>query len=236
MHSQFFTDNFSFVSFSLEHWCSILVFTLLFIVFLWMTLNKKETETQRRILIISCIAIFIVQIMKVCIKMYLGNFDSSQDLPLHLCNTLPVFLAFAFARRRRVEWAICFLLIMTGTFQSLITPTLEHSFPHYEYWRYWIIHVGLVLLAIAPTMIWKYRIVLKDVFWGWIAINIIAFSVMAINVPLRSNYMYMQAKPSGQTIYDLLGPWPWYILSLEFVSILLFLLAYLPFWIIKRRS
>lgn len=32
--------------------------------------------------------------------------------------------------------------------------------------------------------------------------------------------MYLNAKPPGATFYDLLGPWPDYILMLEFILIL----------------
>ena len=41
--------------------------------------------------------------------------------------------------------------------------------------------------------------------------------------------MYLNAKPPGATIYSILGPWPWYILSLEGVIFILFSLLLIPF-------
>ena len=35
--------------------------------------------------------------------------------------------------------------------------------------------------------------------------------VFAINVVLGANYMYLNAKPAGPTILDLMGDWPVYV-------------------------
>ena len=41
--------------------------------------------------------------------------------------------------------------------------------------------------------------------------------------------MFLRAKPVTGSALDLLGPWPWYILSVEGMGLALFLLLYLPF-------
>ena len=48
--------------------------------------------------------------------------------------------------------------------------------------------------------------------------------------------MFMVAKPDGKTMYDLLGDWPYYILQLEFVALLLFSLIYLPFYLAEKAN
>jgi len=45
--------------------------------------------------------------------------------------------------------------------------------------------------------------------------------------------MFLMEKPMGGSILDFLGPWPWYLLSLEFVGLLMLLLCYAPFAIIN---
>lgn len=234
--SQFYIDNFNFIRYSSEHYLSIGISFILFSTILYLGIAKKNEQSQRRFLIGFCLWLFGVQMMKLFIKLYLGNFDHTEDLPLHLCNFLPLLFAFSLFTKRRIYWAICFLLIMTGTAQSLVTPTLIHSFPHYEAFRYWIIHMGLVLVVFVPLIIWRYRLQIKDIFWGWVSINVLAFSVYGINEILGSNYMYMQGKPPGDTIYTILGPWPWYILTLEFVSVLLFTIVYLPFGLLAYTN
>lgn len=232
----FFRDNFSFQANGLEHLLSVAVFTILFFLILFANHKHKSFDKQKRFIIIFSLVIFGCQIAKTFIRIGLGNFDHTHDLPLHLCNIMPLLLPLALYLEKRVYWAICFMWIMAGTFQSLITPTLEHSLPHYEYFRYWIVHVGLVLGVFYPIIYWGYRLKVQDIFWGWLTINGLAFIIYHINNLLGSNYMYMQGKPGEGTIYDLLGPWPWYILSLEFVAILLFTILFVPFYIFEKIS
>ncbi len=40
-----------------------------------------------------------------------------------------------------------------------------------------------------------------------------AVAVFAFNLAAGTNYGYLNAKPAATTVLDLLGPWPWYLLS-----------------------
>lgn len=54
-------------------------------------------------------------------------------------------------------------------------------------------------------------------------------AVGAINKLLRSNYLFIAHKPETASLIDILGPWPWYILVLEGIGLVLFTLLYVPF-------
>jgi uncharacterized membrane protein YwaF len=41
--------------------------------------------------------------------------------------------------------------------------------------------------------------------------------------------MFIAHKPETASLMDMLGPWPWYILSLELVGLAVSLLLYSPF-------
>ncbi|MBM3790173.1 MAG: TIGR02206 family membrane protein, partial [Acidobacteria bacterium] len=43
------------------------------------------------------------------------------------------------------------------------------------------------------------------------------------------NYGYLRRPPSQPSLLDYLGPWPWYILSLELIALCIFILLTLPF-------
>ena len=57
-----------------------------------------------------------------------------------------------------------------------------------------------------------------------------------INLVLGSNYMYLSAPPDGTLSPFFIGPWPWYIVFLEFVALAMFLAVYAPFALAERES
>ena len=64
--------------------------------------------------------------------------------------------------------------------------------------------------------------------------------VYPINVWLGSNYLVINSKPATASLLDLLPDWPVYILYLEALGFLTFLILYLPFiikdWKEKRMN
>jgi hypothetical integral membrane protein (TIGR02206 family) len=53
--------------------------------------------------------------------------------------------------------------------------------------------------------------------------------MVIVNALLDANYLYLRAKPPGPSIYDYLGPWPWYVLSAWVLGLVVCVLCYLPF-------
>ena len=58
---------------------------------------------------------------------------------------------------------------------------------------------------------------------------ILPFIVLA-NILLDANYLFMAEKPIISNPF-LIGEWPWYLIILEFASLLNFAIVYLPFGI-----
>jgi hypothetical integral membrane protein (TIGR02206 family) len=59
--------------------------------------------------------------------------------------------------------------------------------------------------------------------------------VGVVNWLLGSNYLFIAHKPDTPSLIDVLGPWPWYILSLEALALVLCLGLYLPYALRDRR-
>ena len=53
--------------------------------------------------------------------------------------------------------------------------------------------------------------------------------IMLINKLVNGNYMFLSHKPDSASLLDVLGPYPWYILSLEGLLIGLSLIVWLIF-------
>jgi hypothetical integral membrane protein (TIGR02206 family) len=232
--SAFYTDTISFSSYGTEHFWSVSVVAIFGIWFLRRGKYIWNEKQKWQNVIIFATVLYGVQLFKTFIRMYLGNFDITEDLPLQLCNILPLLLMFGLYYKSRILLSVTFFWILAGTAQANITPTLQNTFPHYEAIRYWAIHMGLPVIAIYLYYALGYRFTLKDAVRSALALNILAAVIYPVNILLGSNYLYLNSKPPGTTIYNLLGPWPWYILNIEFLMLVLFSAVLVPFYIYEK--
>ena len=67
---------------------------------------------------------------------------------------------------------------------------------------------------------------LKAIFW----INLYALGIYFVNDALGSNYLMVNAKPDVPSLLDLLPAWPWYILWMEGIGLITFIVLYVPFY------
>ena len=114
------------------------------------------------------------------------------------------------------------------------------AFPHIDFFYYFIGHGLIIIGVIYATVLFKYRPVLKSIWRAFVGLVFYAALVAPINWILGTNYMYLFGKPKVQSLYDYLGPLPWYLLSLIPVAFFFFFLYYSPFWVTdlvrKRRQ
>jgi len=232
--SSFYTDTTDFVAYGAEHYLSVLAVVLFGVWFLYSGKYRWGEKAKWRNPIIFAAFLFAVQLFKLFIRMYLGNVDYTEDLPFHLCNILPLLMIIGLVYKSRLILSVIFFWILGGTFQANLTPTLENVLPHYEAIRYWLIHSGLPILAVYTFYVLEYRFTIRDVVRSALGLNILAIVIYPINLLIDSNYLYLMGKPAPGTLYDILGPWPWYILSLEMVMMVLFSIVLIPFYIYTR--
>lgn len=231
-----FNDNGNFFNYGFEHLLSFLLWIAFVIYVLYAGRYQWNLFQQKLYITILISFAAFTQLFKIVTKLNLGTFDITTDLPLHLCNIMPFFMPFIMWYKNRFLWAFFFFWIIGGTFQSLITTTLTESFPHFENIRYWAVHSILTLAALYGGIVYRFDLKFKDVVYSWLGLNTLAAFIYPLNVALSSNYLYLNAKPAGTTMYDLLGPWPWYIVSLEFATFIIFSILFLIFKLFKNKG
>ena len=150
------------------------------------------------------------------------------SLPVHLCDVVACLLAVALLRRSQRCAELGYLWGLSGTAQGLITPGLEYGFPAPEFFGFFLQHGGVPAIALGlalgtrlaprPGAVWRAM--------GWI--NVYLAAIFVLNWLCGTNYGYVNHKPPPPTLMDFLGPWPLYILSLQAVALVFFLLLLLP--------
>jgi hypothetical integral membrane protein (TIGR02206 family) len=226
----FLIDNGNFTNYGMEHGLAFIA-CILFIGYVLYQGRSVWTDNQKRkyVTVICALGAF-TQLFKVFYKSQTGIFDPTNDIPLHLCNLMTLIMPFVMWYRLRIAWGIIFFWIIAGCAQSIFTPTLTESLPHYEAIRYWMVHAVIILGALYGWYAYRWVITWKDAARSIIGLNLLAAIIYPINLFFNSNYMYLNGKPPGKTFYDLLGPWPDYILTLELVVISFFTIMLIPFY------
>lgn len=216
---------------SLQHLFPVFVGIVIGIILIYYAKNKCNSQQQKTIF--NVLGAFIsLTIIAFNIYIYsLGNYNISTDLPLFLCSFMALIIPVYTYYRKYWMYEILFFWILAGTLQGVITPDIAEGFPVFDYFRYWIVHIGLLIVMFYATFVFNNRPKFKSVFKSIIALQFYILIMYAINLILNSNYSYLNSKPEGASVLDYFGDWPYYIVVAQLVIIPYCLLIYLPFYI-----
>lgn len=150
-------------------------------------------------------------------------------LPLHLCDVTVWLTAYAAVRRSSEAFSIAYFWGMAGTTMALLTPDVQGLSWNYPTVQFFVSH-GLVVTTLL-TMAISGMVSLDRTSWwkALIVLHVYAAALAAFNVLFGTNYLYLMSKPSGSTLLDLFGPWPWYLIVADAIGAVLFYLLSLPF-------
>ena len=146
----------------------------------------------------------------------------NDSLPFYLCDVVAIVLAFALFTKNQRLVEIGYLWAIAGTLQGLIMPTLWFDHGELEFYIFFLQHGGGPVAAIF--LVWGLGIVplkgamRRAIYWslGYMVI------VMFINWIIGANYGFLNHKPAGGTLFDHMGPWPHYLVTLQVIAYALY--------------
>lgn len=209
------------------------LFAVLFIKYAKRNLNQKQQN--RAIHIFACVISLVVVGFHMH-KISLGNYNITTDLPLYLCSLLGLVIPIFTYYRKYWMYEVLLFWIIGGTLQAVLTPDIALGFPSFDYFRYWVVHLGLLIVIFYVTYVLNMQPKLKSVFKSFFALQLYVIIMIAVNYMLDANYFYLNEKPQSASLLDYFGEWPWYILVGQIIIIPLFLLIYLPFYLAKNNQ
>lgn len=224
----------AFQAYSLPH-VTVLILVPLVIAFLVRRARRHPDRARRQnvVLAVCMLALYPIALL---VGWRQGWLTLENALPCHLCDITAACAAVALLTGRQ-RWAeIVWFWGIAGTLNGLLTPTAPDEFPAATFFLFFALHGGVVISAVylvfglglkpQPGAVWR--------AFGWAQVYLAMASV--VNFTMGVNYGYLRAKPSQASLLDVLGPWPWYVLALEGVALILFSLLYLPFARRRRPS
>lgn len=218
-----------FQSFTPEHYLLIGIFLAVLLALIAIGRHRGDDERFRRgfAILIPCFTVpgQILQLLP-------GEYDRGTSLPLQYCDLAWMIAIYALWTRKDWAFTLTFLWGTTLTLQGVITPSLGEQFPEPRYFMFWGMHfltiwAAAYLAATGSKLTWPLYRFAVVVTAAWAAV------VMTFNGLTGENYGYLNRKPPGTSLLDLLPGWPLYVL-IEIVVIAAVWAAIT--WAFTRRS
>ncbi|MGB3607296.1 MAG: TIGR02206 family membrane protein [Psychroserpens sp.] len=218
---------------SVEHLLPIIISIVVAVVLITTATRFSSEKKQRTIHYIALfISVFVIvfHLYHIVFKTY----DFKTDLPLYLCSLLGLLVPIYTYYQKYWMFEILLFWIIAGTLQGVITPDISEGFPSFDYFRYWIVHLGLLLVIFYSIFVFKLKPKLRSVLKSFLALQIYVIAMVIINVALDANYFYLNRKPESASLLDYFGEWPYYIIVGQLIILPLFLIIYAPFYFRRK--
>ncbi|MBM7584178.1 putative integral membrane protein (TIGR02206 family) [Bacillus pakistanensis] len=227
----------TFTLYSYSHIAALMVFLMVLLI---MICSFQKWKNQRGEKIIGWLLFSLLAGSEIFYQIWAisyGVWDSRETLPLHLCSFSTFFGIYLYFKKNNILFYFYFYIGFIPPILALITPDLLFEFPHFRYFKFFIQHMAIPLMAVFLLITRKYTLSFKSIIYGVITLNLMIFPIGLINRWIGSNYFFLAGPPKGDTVLTFFGKGIVYYINLEFAAFLLFFISFLcSKWIIKFQS
>ncbi|PKN93523.1 MAG: TIGR02206 family membrane protein [Chloroflexi bacterium HGW-Chloroflexi-6] len=234
----FFAKDFSGSPFTLmgrEHLLAMAILIALNIALL--RLRNSSPALRKQTALVMALVLWANEIGWHVWNASIGKWDLQTMLPLHVCSILVWLGGWMLVRRDKTIYEYMYFLGIGGALQAILTPDLGiYGYPHYRFFQTFISHGLIVTAAIYMTTVEGFRPTWGSMKRVIIGGNIYMLIVTGINWLVGGNYMFTMHKPETASLFDIMPAWPWYLLVVQLIGLVMFLILYLPFIIKDWRA
>ncbi len=223
-----------FAHWSALHICILLLTVILPALLIFAARKYRATRFPRAVGAVFGIVLLANYLAYVAYRASAGYWEARYDLPMELCNWATFAAAIALLTGNAFLAELAYFWVMAGSINGVISPDLSVSFPHIYFFIFFIAHSGLVCGALYLVFGLQLYPRPGAVLRVFLFSQVYLASAFAINFLLGGNYGYTMAKPGSASLLEALGPWPWYLLSLEGLALAFYTILYFPFWLYRR--
>ncbi|MDF2788438.1 MAG: hypothetical protein K0S80_1536 [Neobacillus sp.] len=224
--------EYDFEMFSVSHFV-IITLLILGSFFIFIYREKLKDKKWRKAEVTVGISLIIIEVSYHLWMAANDMWEVSHAIPLELCSISLILSLLLLLTRKKVIYEILLFTALLGASQAIFTPLLNFDFPHFRFFHFFYTHVMMIWVVFYFTWVQGYRPTIWSVVKLFVFLNVLLPIIMLINKAVDGNYMFLSHKPNSASLLNLLGPYPWYILSMEFLLITLSLIVWLIFR--KRR-
>ncbi|MED4226935.1 TIGR02206 family membrane protein [Neobacillus cucumis] len=227
----------SFRHFTVEHFLPLgIILVLSALLFIFRNMLKEKSK-RRYLSFFLAILLFFSTTLEQTWLLYEHAWSLKRSLPLQLSDLSVILAILMLFIPNNKLFQFMYFAGLGSSIQAILTPDLgRYSFPHFEYFEFFVSHGGVVLACIFMVLVYNFSPTLQGMWVTTLIVNIYSGIVFLLNKWLGANYLYIMKKPKSASLLDYLGQWPWYLLSMEMVMMLSFYILYSPFWIKRMKE
>lgn len=232
IYSRYPIDDNYFSLFSTSHLGAILTIILITLLVVLLFKYTKFSNYRKGFRYFLIVTIILQEASFKVWRIYVTDSPLKENLNLNLCGITLILSIFLLANKSQKLYEIVFFWGLAGATQAILTPDIgQYGYPHFRFMQFFLSHGLIILVATYMTAVEGFRPKPGSIKRLMLITNAYALIVGIINYLLGTNYLFLARKPESASLLDFLGPWPWYIISLEALALLSFAIIYFPFYL-----
>lgn len=163
-----------------------------------------------------------------------GEWEVVERLPLHMCGAMVWVSILGLLTDRPSTRPLMYYLGIAGAIQGVLQPDSPYGFPHVRFVATMLSHTTIVVAGLWVILVEQYVPNLRSTLLTLALVHVYAAVIFVFNLLVGSNYLYIVRKPESASLMDIFPEWPWYLLILEGLLLVIVVGMYLPFARLRR--
>ncbi len=213
------------------------LFVLIYFLFKYKDTFKNNKLLDKRLRISIGLAFTILYLSHYLLRYAIYGYDTL-ILPFQLCS-ISMFLAIIliFTRNRTIYTFVLFTGVAGGLI-SLFVPIIGYDSNYYRYYQYMLAHGILIITPLYFLAVYGFYPSKRETIYAYIMAQVAAKFMLVFNYFMGTDFMFLFLDPNKANKFPIIndfGGIPLYLIWIELVTIIWFVLAYLGITFLKNK-
>lgn len=150
-----------------------------------------------------------------------NGFSWSSDLPVHLSDWAVLAAVVALVTRNSFAVELVWFWALAGASWAVFTPDITRGLEAPSTWAFFALHGGAIAAALWLVLGCRIGLEPGAAVRGILATLAVTGVAGIASLVSGGNYMFLREPPSQGSLLDVMGPWPWYLLSAAALAVAL---------------